>query len=239
MISEAIQTIARLAQDAAAKGREPPAERVERGITYAWTGTRWESVPRPAVQTLVLSTLGGLVEWLGNHGDMKRDIVCVRDPRVVDVVRDHATVTSESVARAMVDARAIAEEGRTDAMIIQLLTKFGNTPDRERLLHTLGTVESSTVVTSKDDGVSQVVQVRKGIKPTTETLSPLFDLQPLDTFSEVEAPITSYLLRLNGREGGETHVRLIPADPEGHKRMVVEGVANYLRKRLGAWEVYA
>ena len=87
-------------------------------------------------------------------------------------------------------------------MIPRLLTQFEANPDRQALLALLGNVTNGTTHTYTDDGVTQTVATRRGLRMAemTELPSPL-TLQPKATYPELAPVEQQYVLRAQG--GGD------------------------------------
>jgi hypothetical protein len=96
------------------------------------------------------------------------------------------------------------EQGRfedQERFIIQLLSRFEETPERQELLKVVSKVKSGTSTTSSDDGFSQEVEVKDGVHLVKEaTLKNLWKLKPFKTFPEVEQPDVNYILRVDGKQ---------------------------------------
>ena len=116
--------------------------------------------------------------------------------------------------------------------IIELLSKFQDTPVRAELLKLVSSVKSGETTTSSDDGVSQVVEVKSGVALVKEaTLKNVWKLQPFKTFPEVEQPEVNYILRV---EGGRDKPRfaLFEADGGLWKIKATSNVREWLENAL-------
>ncbi len=113
--------------------------------------------------------------------------------------------------------------------IIQLQSLYIPNEDTKYLLKLLSSISQESNVTSKDNGVTQVVEAKTGIalKQNVE-VKPIVNLQPFRTFLEVEQPESSFLLRVN--EGGM--VALIPADGGVWKLEATRNIAAYFEDKL-------
>ncbi len=140
------------------------------------------------------------------------------DGRLVINVIDHETVEIfNEKPDANNDLRVIARasfanmfdkftQGRyqdQEAFIIDLMSKFEETPARQELLKIVGYVKSGETTTNEDDGFSQNVEMKAGVTLVKEqTLKNLWKLRPFKTFPEIEQPEVNYILRV--QKGSDT-----------------------------------
>jgi len=99
-----------------------------------------------------------------------------------------------------------------ETFLLMLQTWFVQDETTELLLQLLGNMKTESVATIADDGISQSVATRRGVSSLEKVVlpSPLL-LRPFRTFSEIEQPASSFVLRIRGDEDGadcrlvETH----------------------------------
>jgi hypothetical protein len=86
-----------------------------------------------------------------------------------------------------------------DKFIICLQTMFEATDDSKYLLKLCSRIVAGKEITREDDGVTQVVTVKKGValKESVE-IKPRVDLAPYRSFNELPQPISSFLFRVEG-----------------------------------------
>lgn len=113
--------------------------------------------------------------------------------------------------------------------VIELRSLFIPGEGTRYLLDLLSRMSKDSGVTTKDNGVSQTVEVKAGVslKQNVE-INPRVKLQPFRTFLEVEQPESEYLLRVdeNGRIG------LFEADGGVWKLEAKRNVKEYLAVEL-------
>lgn len=117
--------------------------------------------------------------------------------------------------------------------IIELMTKFEDTPEREELLRLVSSIKSEKVNTSDDDGYSQTAGVKAGVTLVTEKkIKNLWKLRTFKSFPEIEQPEIPYILRLHQR--GEEAPKFALYDCDGGKWKVSTTLAvrEYLSNRL-------
>jgi len=84
-----------------------------------------------------------------------------------------------------------------ESFLIRLQTCFMDTPDREYVFRTAGSIRQDSQVLNKDDGVTQRVEVRKGItlNDFQDVRNPVV-LAPFRTFPEIPQPESPFILRI-------------------------------------------
>lgn len=116
-----------------------------------------------------------------------------------------------------------------ESAIISLRSQFEMTDDVGYLLNILSRITDEKSITSKDNGITQEVETRKGISlATKETIRPIVKLTPYRTFLEVEQPESEFLIRLH--EGGQ--IGLIEADGGMWKLKAKASIKEYLEHAL-------
>lgn len=119
-------------------------------------------------------------------------------------------------------------KGHEDA-IIAIRSQFEQTEDTSYLLNLLSKITVDNNVSSKDEGVTQSVEVKKGISLSEkEIVKPRVSLRPFRTFLEVEQPESEFLLRLNDN----ADIGLFEADGGMWKLKAKSNIAAYLEDNL-------
>lgn len=96
---------------------------------------------------------------------------------------------------------------------IWLMTNFVQTDEMKALLAAIAGVQSESVRDEDDDGISQSVAVRSGVKVTRATLNPFQRLTPYRTFLDIEQPTSTFLFRM--KDDAKEGVRFALHDAEG------------------------
>ena len=113
--------------------------------------------------------------------------------------------------------------------MIALRSQFIENEGTGYLLDFLARISDDNSVQSDDNGMTQTVQVRKGISlAAREAVRPIVKLKPYRTFLEVEQPESDFLVRV--REGME--IGIIEADGGMWEIEARRNVAAYLRNEL-------
>ncbi len=118
--------------------------------------------------------------------------------------------------------------------IIQLKSVYKPSEGVNYILGILSSISDESSVQTKDDGISQTVEVRKGIAmKAREDIKTVVRLAPYRTFLEVEQPESDFILRL--KEGGRILIK--EADGGKWKLDAKRNIANYLAENLQYEEV--
>ena len=113
--------------------------------------------------------------------------------------------------------------------MIKLRSCFIQNEGTEYLLSILSRITDENSITSRDNGITQEVETRKGISlASKEVIKPRVKLIPYRTFTEVEQPESEFLVRL--REGGE--IGLFEADGGMWKLTAKENIRKYFEENL-------
>lgn len=121
-----------------------------------------------------------------------------------------------------------------------LLSQFEPDEDRARVFELTGTVESGASIATADDGVSQMVTVRRGIERRLEAVGPgrMFHLRPFATFSEVPQPRRPFILRMQPGNANavppQPHTcALVEADGGRWRLEAIHSIKEWLVLELG------
>lgn len=196
-------------------------------------------VLEPKIDILTVSTLSGLADLAGAsfEGFNTKDfVVQVEDYSSVAVVGKMSTGPWWQRVR-LVRAKMTETIGFTfgtflghEAFVIGLQSNFVDGDDREMVLKIASNVTNQTVVTSKDDGISQEVGVKQGVHLQDAKEIRRVKLAPYRIFREVEQPISEFVFRARqDRDGEVPKLALFEADGGKWKLDAVENVARKLR----------
>lgn len=193
--------------------------------------------PRPG--SLEFTSLDGLVntikselfDILGATNGGGTLYLCVLDPTYVqaftglDEYNRRATVyTANQKIRSSWRGENWFEH--EEAMIV-LQSQFAQNEGTEYLLDFLSRITDENSVSSDDNGMTQTVQVKKGISLAgRETIRPIVTLKPYRTFLEVEQPESDFLIRI--KDGCK--VGIIEADGGMWEFAARRNVKEYLEK---------
>ena len=99
-----------------------------------------------------------------------------------------------------------------EEFVIAVASKFADTPDKTYVLNMAATLTNEAARTSEDDGFTQKVNVKAGMRHIQEqTVKPRVDLAPFRTFPEIEQPVSAFVFRARCMDRGP-ELMLVEAD---------------------------
>lgn len=233
MLKEFVQKIVSLA---------PPTLLQIHGLQYADRPMCLVEQPR-AHAPLELMTLTGLVDAIRVKLDDLQ-----QEGWIIEVLNHHAVrvvsrLTNPYGKREVLLSVSLADGevfpfGRflpREEFVIGLQSRFVHDPASLELLKTASSLETSMVVLSEDDGISQKTTVKQGIAlKETITVKGRVRLRPFRTFREVEQPASEFVFRLHSKDGAVPECALFGADGGTWKLDAVLTIKHWLEaKQLG------
>lgn len=101
--------------------------------------------------------------------------------------------------------------------------------DKTKVLRYVGNVQCEAAQQVADDGVTQIVTVRKGVAALAQEILPNpVRLAPYRTFTEIEQPPSDFVFRAS--EG--PHFKLVEADGGAWRRRAMQQIKAYLNEHL-------
>ena len=123
-----------------------------------------------------------------------------------------------------------------DEAMIALRSRFVQNDGTDYVLELLSSVSDKNEVSSSDNGITQTVNVRKGISLQSKSeVKPRIKLKPFRTFLEVEQPESEFLLRLkagNPEKGIDPQIGFFEADGGMWRLAAKENIAAYFETAL-------
>lgn len=174
------------------------------GLLYATGSISLVKEPKPDV--LEVHTLTALLDYMSveaNNLNVGAFIRVVNHERVDVVSR---LLEPFNQRHTYISAVLIAEPFRfnqfmdIESVIIGLLSRFQDTPDREGILQKLSGMTVGTEVTYSDDGITQNVTMARGTSmKQIVNLQRIVKLRPFRTFAEIEQqPESDFVWRVRG-----------------------------------------
>ena len=188
-------------------------------------------------EPLEMSTLSGLVDYIkAATNEMDDDmLVHVVSPTEVRLI---SPLDADRKRECMVKVRAELPDityGKfvdTESFLISLRAKFIQNEGTEALLRFAGTIESGTLASYGDDGISQSATVKKGITGKESALVPNpVKLRPYRTFLEVQQPESEFVFRMKDFDGNVA-CAIFEADGGAWKREAMKNIKNHLEVEL-------
>lgn len=186
---------------------EALAEKDDHGLIFSGPVHRapLPAVPLPAEHSV--ATLSGLRELVEVLAPGEGSFALVGNERRVEVFGPEEPIHRKRPLRAIAAAPVVdfpfARFFSLEEFRIAVACAFQDSMDRGDLLSTLARVRAGGHKLDMDDGISQRVEVNRGISELgLETIRPTFLLQQFCTFPELEQPVREFLLRMK-TEGGD------------------------------------
>ena len=201
----------------------------------------------PEADEVLVSTLQGLADLYDNDLDVIKEasvLVHITGPTTVAVVsadsdgygRRHTWMEAKypDVQKFQFNAWL-----NTENFIIGLQSCFQRTfvqqasgeviGDLDYVLKVASNISAESKVTNADDGISQSVDLSKGIVLKEQaTLRSRVQLAPFRTFAEIDQPLSTFVFRVR-EQNGAIHLALFEADGGRWKLDAVAGLAKWLK----------
>jgi len=118
--------------------------------------------------------------------------------------------------------------------IIMLQTQFAETEHVAPIIQLVSSLSDETVISFKDDGVTQQVNARVGIAREADVTVPrIVSLCPYRTFKDVDRqPESTFLLRLKREEGKQPQAALFEADGGLWQIGAINFIKSYLEDTI-------
>jgi hypothetical protein len=215
------------------------------GVEYATAPVFDPRKPEPKPETLAVSTLRSLVDYVTSMIDeeyiAERGLLLhVESPtRVVawtHLFGPHNQRVALAVAEPTVEPPRFGEFLDPETFIIQLQSRTLDSGDRARVLSLCGCLTTEAVRTVEDDGTTQSAKVRAGVVMQAERKVPNpVLLSAFRTFQDVPQPEVPYILRLRGGGDGKPPAcALFEADGGAWKARAAASIATMLKDELAS-----
>lgn len=199
--------------------------------------------PEPQPEPLVIHTLSGLADFVLHDIQLdlpepQIDVIHIVNHNVVEVLarRNGIFQRRPVYARAVVTGNPTFHFGRyydQEELIISLQTAFVQTAQIKEILSLVGTIHNEHELTANDDGVSQRIITRKGMKLGERSVVPNpVSLAPYRTFGELDQPESFFVLRLRGEEGEMPKVALFEIGDNHWQLRAIELIKAFLAERI-------
>jgi hypothetical protein len=202
----------------------------------------------PLTPCLTVSTLTGLVDFWNEKGDNSEpkagQIFHVRNYHEVALLsaiqgvnRQRENFITANCGAPLFKFGQFMPHAEFMIGIQALFTDYG---DRAKVMKVVGTIRDEAAKTSMDDGITQKVTASAGITLSQEVALPNpVMLKPYRTFSEIEQPPSSFVLRVQPGKGGMPDVALFEADGGRWKHEAILGIREYLTGKIEGITVIA
>jgi hypothetical protein len=198
----------------------------------------------PLADPVTVATLTGLVGFLVANVDdlIRRDLIChVVNPTTVEV---YSKITGahkqrETYVRATADFVPTITLDRfmpTEDFNLMLQSCFVDDEERAKVLKVTSNTVASSEVANADNGVSQEVSIKAGVRKleNADVPNPVI-LKPYRTFTDVDQPSGKFVLRMKHDEQRGIMVGLWDATGGAWKGEAMDSIRHYIQQELAAY----
>lgn len=212
------------------------------GKEYATKGVFNPPLPlEPLTACLVVSTLTGLVDYCSDpqqrfdgaiiHVRGYHEVALLSAIQGVNRLRENFIT-----ANCGTSAFKFGQFMPHSEFMIGIQAMFADYGDRAKVMKVVGTLRDEAAKISVDDGITQKVTASAGVVLSQEVALPNpVLLKPYRTFTEIEQPPSSFVLRV--KEGNA--VALFEADGGRWKHEAILAIREYLAGKLGDMTIVA
>jgi len=200
----------------------------------------------PLATTLTVHTLSGITDYVGRNIDtklMEKQFIHVLDVATVSLVSSLVgdDRRREKLLECVMDkslesfpfGKFMAQE--EFAIKFRSLIEKQEGDDSEYVLTLTSKLSGGTAIETADDGITQKVEVSRGIKSslkTEETTKAIVKLAPFRTFREIPQVKSDFLLRIRLSGDDEPQVALFEADGGSWRHEAILRIGEYFRNRF-------
>jgi len=188
-------------------------------------------------ETRTFNTLKAMVEFLGQLAEKAGLFISVNGPTDVELIGGMDPENDNirfNYAEAKMPLKNFAFNTwhPLEDFIIQLLSMFDETDDRDLIIETLSNLANESVATVVDNKATQVLQVKTGLttKANVEIKNPVI-LKPFRTFREVAQPQSNFILRYR-TQGNEIRASLWEADGGAWQLGAIANIKAWLAREV-------
>lgn len=201
-----------------------------------YTSAPVHKVLAPLREPIYIKSLSGLVDIIKDDFDNdERLLIVVEDyDRVVVQTELNENRRRETLMIATADTPDIVlnHYRKLDEFNTQLQALFVKNEDKQKLLSILGNLKSHNVKNYGDDGITQVVETKKGITlAQNEVIPNPVALKPFRTFTEISQPESEFVFRLTENDIGISGA-FFEADGGAWRNQARISIKQYLMDQL-------
>lgn len=205
------------------------------GVQYSTQELSRINPPKP--NFIQVNSLTAIIDFLGANVDKldaDKIIIHVDNHQTVRILSalDLVYRSREFYVLAEAEPPEIRLNNFTDreSFNIMLQARFADVADRADVLRSIGKMRYENEVKMEDDGITQTVASKAGVALVREDQIPNpVRLAPFRTFSEIEQPISPFILRVDDK----CNVGLFEADGGAWKNKAMQSIKDFLEFELG------
>lgn len=209
-----------------------------------FTDSKIYPVTQPEVSPIACHTLTGLVDFYDALpvSDQSRVMFHVKDFNVVSIVSEIFGVEKQRetyiTASAYTQGDPFNRYYGHEEFMINILSMFVQDETTAKVLKIVSNLKSEVGATYSDDGLTQTVTAKTGItKVENIDLPNPITLRPYRTFTDIEQPESSFILRL--KQGDGIQAALFEADGAAWKNKAIAGIKAYFEGRKTGVKIIA
>ncbi len=211
------------------------------GINYS--DKKLYELDTPAPETLKAGSLNSIVDYINKGVDKDtafpplRYIINVLSPTLVELVSE---TKNDGQRWKRISCEAVIPNIKYGQFLdielfnIMLQSNFEDSAQRKEVLAIIGNITDGVITEHKSDGISQSVNIKAGIQRvgTARVPNPVL-LIPYRTFSEIEQPVSPFVLRLKSNgEGNLPSAALFEADGARWRLEAMNSICKFFAQRL-------
>lgn len=215
---------------------------------YAVVSGGLKPIHEPLPDAIAVHTLTGMAAYIKDHQDdlpvLSGLLLCVDSPTKVSLVSHAFGPFAQrricAVATTQHDEFPFGRFLPQEEFVIALMSRFEQTDMTRQILKVVGNLALDASVKVEDDGVTQQVEVRQGVRRLEASIENPITLNPYRTFIEVPQPDCKLVLRIKkDKDGVAPLCALYEADGGLWKNAAAENVAAWLRANVDGVSVLA
>ena len=228
-----------------AKAEDVPRVVMIHDVPHLFDGKDLDPVPVPepvreyTPEPFIPYTLDGLVKWIKADTD---HFFAKENPAALVAVESPTKVSVYTEVRGFYKLRVKLAECRyaapeiplnryidSESLFVNIQTCYIQDEYRDAVLKVVNNIKEEQSEQVADDGISQRLTMKAGVAEVSTSIfkNPAY-LRPMRTFTEIEQPMSSFVLRI--KEGKQA--ALFEADGGKWKNIAVKSIAAYLEKQL-------
>lgn len=199
--------------------------------------------PRPSA--INGTTLSGLVDYIKADKEAFKPASCMIQIRDYSEVSLFEAFDGEDQERTVFYRAKLDKELpafpfdvylESEDFIIKARSRMQPSDDMDKIIEIVSKLAVQEKIIAKDDGLSQVVQTKRGVSggvtDPTETKG-TYSLKPYRTFREINQPESKFILRLKAREDGIPTVALFDSEGGIWRYHAMLAIKDWLEVELG------
>lgn len=207
----------------------------------SYSTLKLEPILDPQILPLTIHTLTGIVDYINNCVDIDQVInntfIHILSPSQLDLY-GFASDTwrqRENFLHVELFTPPPTEAGtwqNHEDFIIQIQSQFVQDEITAQILKIVGNLADETVKNFSDNGITQEVHVKTGLRAIEEKIPNPVALRPYRTFPEIEQPQSKFVLRMRTQKEKLPQAALFDADGDQWQLVAIQSIKIWLTGKL-------